>query len=341
MFVSTGGPFEFIYTDNNSARSEAVSVQYVPPPPLDLEVVSVTGPSAISDGAMVDISWTVRNGGPENLTLDSAWTDIVYLAPNADFKQAWEIGRFTYTSGLNAGRTYTRTERFRMAEHIQGVYRFYLKTDALGQVPETNENNNVAGTVDGTVVALTPRPDLQITSFQAPAKVTSGGVIDVEFTVTNRGPVRTPTGGSRWLDGVYLSLDNKWDGGDRLLGDLPNGSALASGESYTTRGNFQIPLGYGGNFYLLIAADRANAVDEYPQGGQQHHRPAAGGGCDTGAAAGFGGDTGQRFHRSVRCHHHHRALPGHEPWRGHHLPGWLARLRLADSCERPSRFATR
>ena len=204
-------------------------------------------------------------GGPESLTPDSAWTDIVYLAPNADFSQAWEIGRFTYTSGLNAGRTYTRTERFRLAEHIQGVYRFYVKTDALGQVPETKENNNLTGAVDGTVVALTPRPDLQVTSFQAPAMVTSGGVVDVEFTVTNRGPVRTPTGGSRWLDGVYLSLDNKWDGGDRLLGDLSNGSALAAGESYTTRGNFQIPLGYGGNFYLIIAADRAGSVDEFPQ----------------------------------------------------------------------------
>ena len=32
LFVVTGGPFEFIYTNNNSARSNPVSVTFVPPP---------------------------------------------------------------------------------------------------------------------------------------------------------------------------------------------------------------------------------------------------------------------------------------------------------------------
>ncbi|MCY2955084.1 MAG: hypothetical protein NTU53_24415 [Planctomycetota bacterium] len=267
VFVSTGGPFEFIYTDNNTTRSDAVAVTLVPPPPVDLEVTAVSGPASINDGATVDVSWTVKNRGPQSISSQASWTDVVYIGPNGDFAHAQEIGRFTYSGGLEAGKTYTRTERFHMAEHIQGVYQFFIRTDATAQVPETNENNNVLGATDGTVVALTARPDLQVTSLLAPDSVTSGGVIDLEWTVVNRGSVRTPTGGSRWTDDVYLSLNNVLDGGDRLLGSVANGAALAATESYTSQARFNIPAGFGGNFYVIVKADGGDVVDEYPQEG--------------------------------------------------------------------------
>ena len=67
LFVVTGGPFEFIYTNNNSARSNPVNVTFVPPPPLDLEVTTVSGPATANDSTNVEVTWTIKNNGPTSL----------------------------------------------------------------------------------------------------------------------------------------------------------------------------------------------------------------------------------------------------------------------------------
>ncbi len=244
-----------------------MAVSYVAPPPVDLQVVNVAGPTAAQDGATVDVSWQVRNLGPQDAE-HAAWTDVVYVAANGDWNQRRQIGRFTYTGGLEAGKSYTRTERFRMEQHIQGAYEFFVETDARNSVVETDEGNNVTASLEALQVSLTPRPDLQVDSLVIPATVTSGNYIDVEFTVRNLGPVRTPTGGARWYDGVYLSLNNTLDAGDRLLGSIQNGAALeAAGDAYSSSGTFKIDLGVGGNVYIIVKADIYNAVDEYPDDG--------------------------------------------------------------------------
>ncbi|MCP4711103.1 MAG: hypothetical protein GY869_20985, partial [Planctomycetes bacterium] len=80
VFVTTGGPYEFIYTDNNSRHSGEVEVTYIPPPPIDLTVLVVDGPTAATDGQELDMSWQVKNNGPNDI--DGAWYDTLYLAPN-------------------------------------------------------------------------------------------------------------------------------------------------------------------------------------------------------------------------------------------------------------------
>ena len=254
--------YEFLYNGNNRRRSAAVSVTYVAPPPADLEAVSVSGPATATDGGGFDVTWTVRNSGTAAATGD--WTDTLYLAPNGDFSRATVLGRFGNSQGLNAGMTYTRTERFQFPLHMQGLYQFYVQTDVDGTVAETNEANNRIGATQAITISLQPRPDLQVTALTIPDEVPAGGVIDVEFTVTNLGTARTPTGGSRWTDAVYLSLNNQFDGGDIRLGTVDNGSALEVGESYTTRANFQIPAAVAANVYIIAVADLNGRVDEYP-----------------------------------------------------------------------------
>lgn len=139
-----------------------------------------------------------------------------------------------------------------------------MRTDSANEVAESEEGNNLLGAAQPITLSLKPRPDLQVTSMLAPQRVPGGGVIDVEWTVTNLGSAATPTGGSRWTDGVYLSLNSTWDSGDKLLGPLPNGSALEIGEAYHSSGTYQLPPAAAGNVYIIVKTDTAAAVDEYP-----------------------------------------------------------------------------
>jgi YD repeat-containing protein len=266
VFVRTGGPFEFVYTNNNDGRgTQPLNVIYVQPPQVDLHVESLAGPATAIDGDSIDVSWAVRNDGPDGI--DGAWQDEIVLAPNGNLANAISLGTFTRTSGLGAGLSYARTERVRLPQRIQGLYQLFAKTDAANIQAETNENNNALGASSGLTVSIQQRPDLQATSVAAPPAIPAGGVVDVQWTVRNFGPAATPTGGSRWVDRVYVSFDNQLDSGDVLLGERQNGSALAVGESYTSRDNFALPAALSGNLYILVVADGTGVVEEYPQEG--------------------------------------------------------------------------
>src|SRR5262249_21547612 len=59
LVVRTGGPYEFIYTNNNSRVSGPIQVTLTPW--ADLAVTGVTGPTAAIGGSQVEVSWTVAN----------------------------------------------------------------------------------------------------------------------------------------------------------------------------------------------------------------------------------------------------------------------------------------
>ena len=266
VFVSTdasNSAYEFIFDDNNSRRStDVVNVTHVTPPPVDLLALSVSGPATATDGGGFDVKWTVKNDGPN--AIRGEWIDVIYLAPNGNFDLATEIGRFTNSQGLDAGKTYERNERFQFPLRFQGPYQFYVRTDATGVIAETAEINNVIGATGPITVTLHPRPDLQVTKLEIPATVPAGGGVDFKFTVTNLSNTPTPTGGSRWTDAIYLSLDDQFDGGDIILETQDNGSALGIGGAYTSEGSIQLPPAVAGRVYLIARADSTNRVDEFP-----------------------------------------------------------------------------
>ncbi|HDR14303.1 MAG TPA: hypothetical protein ENN79_02220, partial [Desulfobacteraceae bacterium] len=262
--AAASGPYEFIYTGNNLSEPVPVEVTYTVPPMSDLEIVSVSAPASASDGDAVDVTWRVVNNGPNEV--NGPWTDSIYIAPNGDRSKAVRIGSFTMSQTVGAGFSYERTENFRLPVHIQGVYELFVRTDAAGVVIDPDRSNNDDEGSDITI-QLKSRPDLQVVSMNIPATVTSGAVVDVEWVVANLGGSATPTGGSRWFDGVYLSLDNKFDGGDKLLGWEPNGSALMVAEQYGSYGHYRIPQAAQGPMYIIVKVDASNSVDEFPYEG--------------------------------------------------------------------------
>ena len=259
-----GAPYEFVYTGDDSRVSSSFTVALTPAP--DLVVTAVSLPTTAQEGTAVDVSWTVKNQGQGVAT--GSWIDSVYLHKVGDAGPGTAIGSFTFDGPLDAGKTYTRRETILLPSHTSDRYEAIVVTDAAavlyegaeGSVPESN-NRTVSP--DALLVTVLPRPDLQVSSIEAPDPIDAGASGSVAFTIINQGPV--PTNVPHWTDNVYLSLDDKVTSDDILISSLQNGSALNSGEQYRTiAGDFVVPLRFRGDVYIIVQTDAGNSVDEWP-----------------------------------------------------------------------------
>ncbi|MCA9191785.1 MAG: hypothetical protein KDB03_08485 [Planctomycetales bacterium] len=273
VFVKTSGPYEFIYDKvGNTGRSDVIDVIYIPPPPVDLQITEVTlgGLTSAFDSSQVEVTWTVRNQGPQDT--EGGWSDRLFLQSVDNPNERYEFGRYNVANPLEAGKTITRTELVTLPR-ATGVYRFVVQTDSLGQVVETDETNNETSS-DNLLINLRPRPDLRVVNLVSPSSVTAGTIIDVKFTVANVGSADTPSGGSRWSDRVWLSSSAGSLTGAILLGELQNQSALGypgteTGQpnEYQSEASFLIPRALAGNWFVVVDTDARGVVDEYPSDG--------------------------------------------------------------------------
>ncbi|WP_198080418.1 CARDB domain-containing protein, partial [Acinetobacter calcoaceticus] len=258
--------FEFIHNDNNQKTGLAVPIQLAEYP--DLVVTNITLPDTATENSEVEFTWTVTNQGSKNA--NGSWTDSLRLISLDGSKPAISLGNYTYTQGLESGKSYSRTEKLRLPSRLEGAWRLEVITNAdlgknsAGQIYEyaTARQNNSLVSDDILSINLNPKPDLRVTAIEAPDKVIAGGKASVKFTVSNMGPLVTNT---QWSDSVYLSLDGTLSSDDILVGRYSSGAALAPTQSYTTiTDEFTVPLRYRGDVYIIAVADSGNVLDEYP-----------------------------------------------------------------------------
>ncbi len=263
VVVVTGGPFEFLFTENNTSVSAPVQVVAAPLP--DLRVTSVAAPQQGLEGTIIDVAWSVQNIGTG--TASGGWHDTVYLqeAGNADAERI-ALGSYRYSESLAAGDAYSRRETVSLPAQTTGLFRVFVTTDLENTIYEADEGNNAASAAEPLTVGAQPRPNLVVLEILAPASVDAGATLSVEFTVANQGPVPTQT--PQWTDAVYLSLDDRISQDDLLLGKLPNQSALAPGESYqSSTPSLVVPKRFRGDVYVLVAIDVDGQVEEWPHEG--------------------------------------------------------------------------
>ena len=253
------GPYEFIYTDNNTRASSAIAITLSPAP--DLRVTAISAPANGTEGEVVDVEWTVRNDGAS--TAAGSWIDRVYLRKSGDTGAGTLIGSYRYTGPLQAGTSYSRREEMRLPAKTSERYEVIVVTDADNALYEgAGESNNRAVDDQSILVAVKPRPDLKVGTITAPEHVSAGATASVEFTVFNQGLVEA-TG--NWTDNVYLSLDDKITSDDILVSSLANPVALGSLEEYSSAtAAFTVPKRFRGTVYILVQADAGNSVDEWP-----------------------------------------------------------------------------
>src|SRR5262249_48142736 len=141
---------------------------------------------------------------------DGPWVDKVFLQQVGGTGTV-PLGTFTASGFLGAGKSYTRTEQFTLPENQQGAYQVVVTTNATSTLFEIGAGANTLAHNPPLQISLPPRPDLQVLSVTAPDQVGAGETRPLSFVVVNQGTV--PTGTPQWKDNVYLSLNNKIDGG--------------------------------------------------------------------------------------------------------------------------------
>ena len=167
-----------------------------------------------------------------------------------------------HTGSLAPGGHYADSETVTLPVGISGTYHLFVTTDVNHNVPEGSGETNDSSSID-LPVALTPSPDLQVTSLQVPNGPWSGQPMSVQWTVTNTGQGSTRPNETAWTDRVYLSDNGVLDtSADTLLGSFPHNGGLAAGASYTQSQSLTLPVGISGPYTLFVVTDATNSVYE-------------------------------------------------------------------------------
>ncbi|MEO0836110.1 MAG: CARDB domain-containing protein [Cyanobacteria bacterium J06642_3] len=262
LVAKTGGPFEFIYNDNNSLVSEAFDVNFTAPP--DLKVTDIIAPDAITSGQKIDLTWTVANRGDADA--DGRWQDQIYLQevgnPDANLIS---LASYSYEGDLLSGKSYTRQEKIKIPNELQGLYQVVVKTNSNQSLYEgNNTDNNQEVDQETLLVSLPPRPDLQVRLIDPQDNVSAGGTLKVDFDIINQGTAATNV--PNWTDTVYLSLDNQISSDDIVIDTVDNKSALEPGQIYPSfTESIVIPKRFRGEAYIIVETDSSNQIKEEPQ----------------------------------------------------------------------------
>jgi hypothetical protein len=219
-------------------------------------------------GAPITFSWTVQNTGSDPAV--EGWKDQAWLSPDPVFNAnaipllATPVSPPAGSIPLGAGATYTQTATVNLplsAALSGGIYYILVKTDALNQQPENNENNNFKS--ESISVSLPPLPDLVVSSIDAPIEAFSGQNIQYSWTVTNQG---TGPATGTWSDRVLLSTDTVV-GNDLLLGNFSFTGTIDAGESITRTQTYTLPIAMEGDRWFIVQTDIYNQVFEHANEG--------------------------------------------------------------------------
>jgi hypothetical protein len=227
----------------------------------DLIVSEVTIPATAKSGERLPVQWKVQNNGIATTT-SSSWFDSVWLSTNNALDDSdIFVGRFARVGSLAPGESYIRSIEWPIGIDFVGSYFTIVQTDSTNSVVEgSGEGNNTQASNDATTIVLSPVADLQVESISIPATALSGRLLRSEWVVSNTGGA---TASPSWSDSAYLSLDRIFDRNtDIPIGFVNRNAAVAAGQSYTITEDLQLPIGIGGNYYLVVVTDSTNRVYE-------------------------------------------------------------------------------
>ncbi len=273
IVAKTGGPFEFIYNNNNSLVSDPFNVTFTAPP--DLTVTNIVAPEAITSvdipqratvGQSFNLSYTVTNQGTGNPT-QTSWQDRVYLSRDKflDLQSDRYLTSFGHSGGLNAGASYTVDQTVNLPTDLSGPYYVFVISDpaSKGTKAEIFEGgldfNNSRPSTQPLSLDFPPPADLQVEDIKVPNTALSGDNISLRWTVTNAGPNAAK---GEWSDALYLSTDAIWDIEDRPLGKVKHNGIIEPGESYTQNLDTILPPAAPGQYRIIVRPDILNQVYE-------------------------------------------------------------------------------
>jgi hypothetical protein len=125
----------------------------------DLEVTAVVGPPVLTAGDLLSLDWTVFNSGTQ-ATPAEVWVDAAYLSSDSALDLGdLPLGSASHFGILPAGASYSTSLALTLPPTVPtGDYFFLVSTDALGDIAEADESNNVGASSRVAVNAAVPEP---------------------------------------------------------------------------------------------------------------------------------------------------------------------------------------
>ena len=156
--LGQSGPFYvFVATDRGGVVAETAEgnnigvdsgfTQVSLAPPADLVVGDITIPDSGIPGTNASLTYTVTNQGSN--PAQGSWRDTLYLSADT----TWDIGDAVFGSvqvhgPLDGGTSYTRTITAALPGVTPGAYHVIVRSDILNTVVESNNGNNIGGSLD-------------------------------------------------------------------------------------------------------------------------------------------------------------------------------------------------
>jgi concanavalin A-like lectin/glucanase superfamily protein/HYDIN/CFA65/VesB family protein/CARDB protein/flagellar hook capping protein FlgD len=264
-----GAVFEYLYEGNNLTRSDTTCFVAWP----DLDVVTVTAPSAAQSGQTITVNWSTSNVGPGPL-IQRGVSDRVYLSmsPVLDPVHDLELGTFPRLLTLTPGATSVAQQNVVIPNGTNGPRYLYVWSDWDDRIGEGGAEQNNVGRSDTLHVDLTPWPNLVVTDVSSPSTAVAGQQFSLSWQVRNEGVAVTP--GGSWIDRAYLSRDSTWSSdGALLLGGVIHSGQLMPDGSYGATLSTTLPVTLGaGTYYAYVRTDDDNAIYEHTDEGDNRGR---------------------------------------------------------------------
>lgn len=262
--------YEHSFENNNIGRS-AQRISIASP---DLIVSAVNIPAADSSGRNINISWTIKNAGTAKI-YNTAIADRISISTSATFSLSnnTELKVVNYFTGdIAADSSLTKQATVTLPNGIAGNYFIYVQTDFNNNIFETSNTNNTGRSASPIAIALSPSPDMQVTSVLVPDTATAGDIIPLTYKVTNRG--RKAVSGITWLDKAYLSLSPQFNAAaSTFVRDMAQARTVQRDSSYEVNTTVKIPASFADtSYYAYIYTDSENAIYEHTDEGNNTGR---------------------------------------------------------------------
>ncbi|MBM3417773.1 MAG: hypothetical protein FJY17_02485, partial [Bacteroidetes bacterium] len=245
----------------------------VPSPLPDLKVQSIGTPIAVFSGDTIPIVCLIENLGESEVISGSQWRNCYFISPDNLFNpsNSTALEALPYVSQFMSGplsvnTSLSRSHQIILPDSLFGNYYIYAQTDCDNNIFEgIGENNNLGRTESVINITLTPPPDLAVTTIIVPNQLTTPGSLPISYSVQNQGATSPRI--CLWTDSIWLSRDSILQPNtDIPLGALVyfgGNSQFLPGQSYHRSGNFFVPQGIEGSFYVIVCSDAKKEVFEH------------------------------------------------------------------------------
>lgn len=269
---------EYDAEDNNVIMSKAVTLA---DPDLAVEIVSISE-ETLSTDTKVAVAWRLKNVGTADIQ-NATVKDGFYAGSNVSGANAISLGTATNTVSIVAGgeKTFRTNITIPKNSTLNGTRYFFVKTNIVNTVAESNTANNASATVAKEFVFVDDPANVQVngtnltvTSLQVASSATPDESLSLSYQVKNTGTLAI---GQNVKQEIFISKSSSFDSSARALavtGSLPNLSGLQANATVQANVSVSIPQDMeGGQNYIYVVVNNDKAIAEKKYDDNQKKSP--------------------------------------------------------------------